>query len=92
MHILEELWSGNLDIFKGSKHNRQYAEALEYSNVCEDKLLAALSDNQKVLYDEYAQVQQTVSTITDCETFIAGFRIGALLMLDIFAPGEMKEI
>ena len=30
--------------------------------------------------------------ITDCETFIHGFQIGAKIMLDVLTEGEVKEL
>ena len=36
--------------------------------------------------------QREVTILTDCETFIHGFKIGAKIMLDVLTEGEMKEI
>lgn len=36
--------------------------------------------------------QREVSVLTDCETFIYGFRTGAKIMMDVLMDGEMKEI
>ena len=30
--------------------------------------------------------------ITDCETFVRGFQIGAKIMLDVLTEGEVKEL
>ena len=58
----------------------------------EEKLDATLSEEQKSLLDEYRNAQQDLMVITDCETFIHGFQIGAKIMLDVLTEGEVKEL
>lgn len=58
----------------------------------EEKLDATLSEEQKSLLDEYRNAQQDLMVITDCETFICGFQIGAKIMLDVLTEGEVKEL
>ena len=36
--------------------------------------------------------QREVDILTDCETFICAFKLGAKLMLDILEDGGMREI
>ena len=57
----------------------------------EEKLDATLSEEQKSLLDEYRNAQQDLMVITDCETLICGFQIGAKIMLDVLTEGEVKE-
>ncbi len=93
MHILEELYIGNIRPGERSfKRNSQYGHALSASADAADKLIAALSDDQKKLFGEYMDAQREVSVLTDAETFIYGFQTGAKIMLDVLTPGEMKEI
>ena len=58
----------------------------------EEKLDATLSEEQKSLLDEYRNAQQDLMVITDCETFICVFQIGAKIMLDVLTEGEVKEL
>ena len=36
--------------------------------------------------------QRELNILTDCETFIYAFKLGAKLMLDVLENGEMREI
>lgn len=36
--------------------------------------------------------QREVNMLTDCETFIYAFRLGAKIMMDVLAEEKMKEI
>jgi hypothetical protein len=36
--------------------------------------------------------QREVNVLTDCETFIYAFRLGANIMIDVLTDGKMKEI
>ena len=93
MQILEELYIGNVRPGERSfKRNSQYCRALSASADAADKLIAALSDEQKKLFEEYMDAQREVSVLTDAETFIYGFRTGAKIILDVLTDGEMKEI
>lgn len=51
-----------------------------------------LPKDQKVLLNDYRDAQQDLMVITDCETFIRGFQIGAKIMLDVLTEGEVKKL
>lgn len=36
--------------------------------------------------------QREVTILTDCETFLYAFRLGAKIMLDVLTDGQMREI
>jgi hypothetical protein len=36
--------------------------------------------------------QREVNVLTDCETFIYAFRLGAKIMMDVLTEGNMREI
>ena len=93
MHILEELDVGSIRPGERTfKQNSQYSRAIKELTECEEKLDAALSKEQKSLLNDYRNAQQELMVITDCETFIRGFQIGAKIMLDVLAEGEVKEL
>ena len=93
MQILEELYIGNVRPGERSfKRNSQYGRALDESADAADRLIAVLSEEQKKLFEEYMDAQREVMVLTDAETFIYGFRIGAKIMMDVLTDGEMKEI
>ena len=93
MHILEELYVGSIRPGERTfKQNSQYGRAIKELTECEEKLEATLSKEQKSLLDEYRNAQQDLMVITDCETFIRGFQIGAKIMLDVLTEGEVKKL
>lgn len=93
MHILEELYIGNVRPGERSfKRNSQYARALAASSDAADELVATLTDEQRKLFDAFSDAQREVSVLTDAETFIYGFQTGAKIMLDVLTDGEMNEI
>ena len=93
MHILEELYVSSIRPGERTfKQNGQYSRAIKALNEREEKLDAALSKEQKSLLNDYRDAQQELMVITDCETFIRGFQIGAKIMLDALTEGEVKEL
>ena len=93
MHILEELYVGSIRPGERTfKQNSQYGRAIKELTECEEKLEATLSKEQKSLLNDYRYAQQELMVITDCETFIRGFQIGAKIMLDVLTEGEVKKL
>lgn len=93
MHILEELFVGSIRPGERTfKQNSQYARVKKALTEYEEKLDATLSKEQKSLLNDYRDIQQDLMVITDCETFIRGFQIGAKIMLDVLTEGEVKKL
>ena len=92
MFVLEDLWHGDLDVSSFCVPGSQYPEALNYSDFKEEELKKRLSKELAVLFSEYTDMQQELRKISDCESFVMGFRLGALLIMDILCPGKMKEL
>ena len=47
---------------------------------------------QKEQFEAYMTAQREVNVLTDCETFIYAFRLGAKIMMDVLTEGKMKEL
>ena len=93
MHILEELYIGSVRPGERMfKRNSQYAKALNETVKAGDALTDVLTPEQKALFEDYMTAQREVNVLTDCETFMYGFKVGAKIMLDVLTEGEMKEI
>ncbi len=93
MHILEELYIGSVRPGERMfKRNSQYAKALNETVKAGDALTEILTPEQKALFEDYMTAQREVNVLTDCETFMYGFKVGAKIMLDVLTEGEMKEI
>lgn len=84
MYILHELWRGNLslsdrDVPKGSRYARALAKATEQETAFCD----LLSPEQRKEYNTLCNHQTELLTLSEEDSFIMGFRLGAKLMLDI---------
>ena len=93
MHILEDLYTGNVRPGERSfRQNSQYSRALAQAVESGDALIKSLTEEQKKLFEAYMDAQREVNILTDCETFIYALKLGAKLMLDVLENGEMREI
>ena len=92
MQVLEDLWSRDFRPEKPYIHNKQYAEALKSSDVCEKALEETFSEEQQTLFEEYRKARDELALVTDCETYITGFKLGARIMLDVLTKGEVNRI
>ena len=92
MHILEDLWGGNVNLHEKGFPSKQYARAMQKLANCGEKLMCVLNDEQNKLFEEYRDNQLEVSIIADCASFIDGFKLGAKIMLDVLTEGEMKDV
>ena len=52
----------------------------------------SLTEEQKKLFEAYMDAQREINILTDCETFIYAFKLGAKLMRDVLENSEMREI
>ena len=57
-----------------------------------DDRISTLTEKQKEQFEAYMTAQREVNVLTDCETFIYAFRLGAKIMMDVLTEGKMKEI
>ena len=93
MLILEDLYVGDIRPNERSfKRNSQYAKALDEVVKAGDALTNGLSEEQKVLFEDYMTAQREVNVLTDCETFCLAFKTGAKIMLDVLTESQMREI
>ena len=93
MQVLEDLYLGDVrPNERGFKRNSQYAKALNELVKVGDALTDGLTEEQKELFEDYMTAQREVTVLTDCETFLYAFRLGAKIMLDVLTDGEMNEI
>ena len=51
-----------------------------------------LTEEQKELFEAYIEAQREISILTDVETYIQAFRLGAKIMMDVLTDGEPKGI
>ncbi len=93
MQVLEDLYMGNIHPNERRfKKGSQYSRALNEVVKAGDALNGTLTEKQKEQFEAYMTAQREVNMLTDCETFIYAFRLGAKIMMDVLAEEKMKEI
>jgi len=86
MTILQDLFYGNIAPNAGRlERNSQYAKAMQVIADSEEKLLALLKDAERNLFIDFSDAQSTLNGITVEEKFIQGFKLGALIMIEVTA-------
>jgi len=84
--IIHDLYYGRLAPHERSfQENAAYKKALAKVTQHQEALLASLDDTQKGLFKNLSDAESALSGVFCQEFFADGFRLGALLMLDIFA-------
>ena len=93
MHILEDLYLGDIRPGERSgKQTPQYAKVLDDTIRTSDALTATLTEEQKELFEAFTDAQRELTVLTDIDTFIYAFKLGAKIMLDVLTEGKMREI
>lgn len=84
MDILEDLYYGNLFPHeKCAKLDDEVKALLKLLNRNEEKLTAALTEAQKETFEKYKDCNREISEISERETFLNGFRLGARIIIDV---------
>ena len=92
MYVLEDLWRGELHPNELPPIRPNYAATIRALSASEEKFAAMLSEEQKVMFNVYLKDQGKIASITDCETFIKGFQLGAKVMIDILTDIGINTI
>ena len=93
MYVLDKLWRGKLSPNEPCCH---YGS--EYSNlrdiwIRKGKLISAeLSEEGKKLFQEYQNLQERLSAISEEDMFVNGFRMGVGLILDSVGTYESQFV
>lgn len=83
MDTLEDLYYGNLLPYERiSKLDDETKELLRLLNRNEEKLSATLSDEQKETYEKYKDCNREISGISERQSFITGFKLGAKIIIE----------
>lgn len=91
MDILEDLYYGNLFPHeKVSKLDDETKELLGLLNRNEEKLIATLSDEQKEIFEKFKDCNREISEISERQSFITGFKIGAKIVIESITLKEQQ--
>ena len=80
--ILEELYYGEID--PNTTHFKDNS-AIEIISENEEKLIKLLDEPEKSMFMDYSLAQSEITGLTAITKFITGFKLGALLMIDVFS-------
>ena len=83
--VLEELYYGNIRPFANRREiSEEKQKVLQKMEDYRDRLLNSLTAEQKYLLEEYESCAGELTSQTECEIFIDGFRLGIKLVLALF--------
>ncbi|MBE6708259.1 MAG: hypothetical protein E7578_03335 [Ruminococcaceae bacterium] len=86
MTILKELYNGNIcPGEKFVKKSGEYQKLMIKLSGCVDKLIPMIGDEGRDLWDEIRETELSMEVISDRESFIDGFCIGARMMLEVMS-------
>ena len=84
MKILEEFWYGNIEPTDYDTSScKEYKKLQELICRNEEKLRAAMTDEQKALFEKYTDCVREHQTFTECLIFQNSFKLGARMMLEV---------
>ena len=84
MMFLEKFWKGDIAPGEGRYHPREkYSEVMQTMARSREALNQKLDKDTLKLFTEYADAALESACLETCDNFIDGFRMGALMMLDV---------
>ena len=83
--VLEELYHGNIRPDAGIyPPDSPFVQAARVKHENLEKLMAALDDSGKEMFEKYCEAQGDIESITRYDTFTYALKFGVLLMTEIF--------
>ena len=84
MNTIQDLYYGRISPYEMSiSTTPEYQKLKTLADKNEDLLKEKLSDEQKKLLEKLTECITDISLISERDTFIAGFRLGVKLMIDV---------
>ena len=86
MNILEDLWFDNISPWEREfKKDSPYAELLALVIRHQEDLLERLNDEEKEIFEKFADCTTEMHDLTEREAFVKGFTIGARIIIEVLA-------
>ena len=86
MNTIQDLYYGRISPYEMSiSTTPEYQKLKALANKNEDLLRETLSDEQKELVDKLIECITDISSISERDMFITGFRLGVKLMIDVIS-------
>ena len=83
INILQEFYHGNIEPNGEFERNSEYGKVVKRLADAEKKLIDALNEKEKSLYDEYAAAQMAFSDLENADIFAHAYIIGSAIMLQV---------
>lgn len=84
MLFLEEFWNGNISPGEERYHSKkEYSKPWKIMEQCEEELKTRLSKEDWEVFTKYQDAEREVSCVSDSDSFIDGFRMGAKVIMDV---------
>ncbi len=89
MNILEDLWLGNISPWERPfKKDSEYAELLTLVVRHQEDLLSRLNDEEKAIFEKYADCTTEMHDLNERVAFTKGFTLGAKIIIEVMAIGS----
>ncbi len=83
--ILEEFAYGNISPeARFFRRNSEYGEAIRIVSGNEEKLLARLNEDEKILFQKYVNAQGELNRLTAVDNLIYGYKLGLIMTAEAF--------
>ena len=91
MYTLDKLWKiGFMPRERYIKKDGEYQKIRTEAAAEEDGFWKELSAEGKEAYDRYIYKQSDLNTISECDAFVQGFRLGARIILDVIGDYDTE--
>ena len=88
MNILEDLWFGNISPWERPfNKDSAYAELLALVIRHQEDLNGRLNDEEKEIFEKFSECSTEMHDLTERETFVKGFTIGAQIIIAVLTAG-----
>lgn len=92
MSILENLWYGNISPWERPfKKDSAYAELLALVVRHQEDLLGRLNDEEKEIFERFADCTTEMHDLTEREALIKGFMIGTRIVIEVMTTEITDE-
>ena len=92
MSILEDLWFGNISPWERPfKKDSAYAELLSLVIRHQEDLLGRLNDEEKRIFEKYADCTTEMHDLNERTAFTKGFALGARIIIEVMTSQTEDE-
>ena len=93
MYVLDKLWQGKLSPNEQCvQHGSEYSELRHKAAQLGKQITDSLSDDGRRMLQEYQDLREQMSYISEEDMFVNGFRIGVGLLLDAVGTYESQFV